>query len=155
MRAGRNNAPGQNNALAANAGVRADVTAQLIESGMVQRALPRHADFPGIMPEVAENTATAYVDVVLQNRITNVGEVRDKDSVTEDAVLDFHGITDHTVITDGDVPAQVRIGANGTVGADAYKALNNRTGFDDGTLPQLQHATDNGLGVNAAVVSSL
>ena len=66
---------GQNHAFAAYAAVIADVTAQFIGAGGVEFALPGHADFAGVVPEIAEYAATTHVHVVLNHRVAHVGEV--------------------------------------------------------------------------------
>lgn len=75
MRVGGEDAAGQNHAFTAYAAVSADVTAQFIGSGGVEFALPGHADFAGVVPEIAEDAATAHIHVVLNHRVAHVGEV--------------------------------------------------------------------------------
>ena len=58
-------AAGQDNTLAADAGMGADVAAQFIAAGGRQNAVVGHTDFCGIMSEVAEDASSSHVDVVL------------------------------------------------------------------------------------------
>ncbi len=62
---GREHTAGEDDAFATDAGVFADVAAQFIAPGGSKDAIVGHAYFCCIMPEIAEDAATAYVDVIL------------------------------------------------------------------------------------------
>lgn len=69
------NPAGEDNAFGADAGMGADVAAEFVQAGVAELALPEHADFSGVMPEVAEDAATAHVHIILNDGVPHVSEV--------------------------------------------------------------------------------
>ena len=152
---GRQNTTGQNHAFAPNAAVGAHIATQFISPRGGQFAVVQHADFCGIMPEIAENAPTTHINIVLQPRVADVGEVRHEHGVAQHAVFDFHSIADNAVITNTDLTAQVSIGAYAAIFTDAHMPLYHRAGFNDGALAELQHTVYHSQGMHGAVTSGL
>lgn len=155
MSVGREHAAGQDNAFAANTAVSSHKAAQFVGAGGVQLALPGHADFAGIVPEVAEYATAAHVHVVFNDRIAHIGEVRDKNLVAQQGVFDLHRISDDAVIAHADVAAQVGIRADGAVAAYAHAPFDDGTGFHHGAFAQLQHAVHHSQGVHSTATVGL
>lgn len=120
-------------------------------ASMAENSLPRHADFPGIMPEIAKNTAAAHIDVILKDRITYIGKVGNRHMVAQDAAFDFHSISNATVIPYPRIPSQVSIRPNGAMAAYAHAPFNHRAGLNNGALPQLKHSGNHGKRVDCPV----
>lgn len=152
---GWQNTAGQNHAFTPNAAVGAHIAPQFITPRGREFAIVQHADFRGIMPEIAENAPTAHIDIILQPRVANVGEVRHEHGVAQHAAFDFHSIADNAVITNTDLTAQISIGAYAAIFTDAHMTLYHRAGFNDGALAELQHTIYNSQGMHGTTAGGL
>lgn len=104
---------------------------QFIASGVAEFAPPRHADFPGIVPEIRKNTSAAHVNVILQHGITDIRKMCYRHAIADYRAFHLHRMTDDAVIPNGAGAAQVRIGADAAMASYAYKAFDDSSGFDD------------------------
>ena len=146
---------GQNHAFAPNTAVCPHVAPQFITARGCEFAIVQHADFCGIVPKITKDAPTTHIDIILQPRVADVGEVRHEHGVAQHTAFDFHRIADNAVITNTDLTAQVSIGAYAAIFTDAHMALYHRAGFNDGALAELQHTVYNSQGMHGAVTSGL
>lgn len=131
------------------------MSSQFIVPCVAEFALPRHADFPGIVPEIRKNTSAAHVDVIFQHGIADIRKMRHRYTMPDDRTFHLHRMTDDTVVTNGAGAAQVRIGPDTAMAPYAYKPFDDGAGLDDRALSQLQYTINNGRGMYAAVAGCL
>ena len=107
------------------------------------------------MPKIAEDTATAQVDILAQDAVPHITEVGNGRAIADDATLDLHGVADPAAVPHDAEPPQVGIRADDAPAADAHIPLDNRTRLDDGTLAQGQHPIDRSERVNRTTHAGL
>ena len=80
------------------------------------------------MPEVGKNATTAHIHIIPDDGIPDIGQVRYKNMVTNQAALHLHRISDHAAITNARFTAQIGIRADAAIAANTHMALNHRAG---------------------------
>lgn len=117
-----------------------NVTPELLPPGAAEFPLPWHANFPCIMPEIAENATAADIDVILKHRVANVAEVGNGNIVADDAAFNLYSVANAAVVPYARFAAQISVGTYGAMPTNAHVPFNDTACLDDGALAQLKHA---------------